>query len=91
MYGGNVRITAVSEIYEASVSVYCVSEGQITQSPTVIKDEFVTELYHCLDLKQTMYIMMFCCQLRKEIGTSGKVCLYGQPLPKTFPLDKRTS
>jgi hypothetical protein len=44
MNGGNVKIIAISEIYEASVSVYFVSESKITQPPTVIMAQVMTEI-----------------------------------------------
>jgi hypothetical protein len=38
-----VAILAVSEIYDVSVGICFVSEGQITQAPIVIAGEAVTE------------------------------------------------
>jgi hypothetical protein len=39
-----------------------------------------------------MDITMLCCQLKKKLGqVSVKVCSHGQPLLKTFPLDRSTS
>jgi hypothetical protein len=42
VYGYNVRMTAVSVIYEAPVSIYFVPEGQISE-PTVIVDQVMTK------------------------------------------------
>jgi hypothetical protein len=33
----------VSEIYKVPVSIYFVSEGQISETPTIIVDQVVTE------------------------------------------------
>jgi hypothetical protein len=46
VYGGNIKITAITEIYEVLVRVYFVSQGQITA--VVIIGQVVTERYLCL-------------------------------------------
>jgi hypothetical protein len=38
VYGGNVRIIIISEIYKVLVSIYFVPEGQISETPTFIVD-----------------------------------------------------
>jgi hypothetical protein len=43
VYGGNVDITAISEIYKMSVNIYFVSERQITQPSTVAICQLVIE------------------------------------------------
>jgi hypothetical protein len=43
VYGGNVEITAISEIYKMSVNIYFVYARQITQPSTVAVCQFVTE------------------------------------------------
>lgn len=42
MSGSNVKIIVIDEVYEATVSVYYVSEGQITLPLIVIAAEVVT-------------------------------------------------
>jgi hypothetical protein len=42
--GGNLEITAINEIHEMSPSVYFVSEGQVTEPPTVISGQVVSEI-----------------------------------------------
>jgi hypothetical protein len=44
LYGGDAKITAIREIYEIFISVYFVSERQITQPLTVITEKAVTEI-----------------------------------------------
>lgn len=36
VYGGNVKIISINDIYEVSLIVYFLSQGQITQAPTVV-------------------------------------------------------
>jgi hypothetical protein len=43
MQGGNIEVMAISEIYEVSISVYFVSEMQITQSLAVIVDQVIVQ------------------------------------------------
>jgi hypothetical protein len=43
VYDGNVEIMAIAKIDEASLSIYFVSEGQITQSLTVRAGQVVSE------------------------------------------------
>jgi hypothetical protein len=42
LYGADIEIICISEIYQLSLNVYFVSGGQITQPPTVILGEVVT-------------------------------------------------
>jgi hypothetical protein len=44
LYDSDVKITAIGEIYKIFISVYFVSERQITQPLTVITEEVVTEI-----------------------------------------------
>jgi hypothetical protein len=39
-----VEIVTISEIYKVFVSVYFVSEGHISQAPTIIVGQIVTEI-----------------------------------------------
>jgi hypothetical protein len=48
VYGDNVKIIAIPYIREVSVSIYFVSEGQITPTPAVIVEKVVTERNICL-------------------------------------------
>jgi hypothetical protein len=48
VYGGNVEIIVVNEIYKASFIEYFVSGGQITESLTVIVGQVVTEMTESL-------------------------------------------
>lgn len=41
MQGGDIKVMAISEMYEVSVSVYFVFEMQITQSLAVIIDQVI--------------------------------------------------
>jgi hypothetical protein len=43
--GGNFEVIGISAIYNMSVSIYFVSEGQINQPPTVIVGKVVAEVY----------------------------------------------
>lgn len=43
VYGCKVRINVVSEIYKVPVTIYFVSEGQISEPPIVIVDQVVTK------------------------------------------------
>jgi hypothetical protein len=46
--GGHVDITAITQSCKVSVSVYIVSEGQITPPQTIIISQAVTERNVCL-------------------------------------------
>jgi hypothetical protein len=43
LYGDNVKIIAINDIFEVSLIVYFLSKGQITQAPTVTVGLVVTE------------------------------------------------
>jgi hypothetical protein len=42
MYGDNVEIKAIREIVK--VSIYCIYKGQVTQLPTSVVDQVMTEI-----------------------------------------------
>jgi hypothetical protein len=66
VYGGNAKITTMSEIYQASVSVYFVS-GSHNYLTTEVKICHVKEMHlHGLVMNYTVYIV--CCQLKKGGG-----------------------
>ena len=44
-YSSNVKVTAISEIYEMSASVYFVLLGQNSFSQTVTLDQAVTQIH----------------------------------------------
>jgi hypothetical protein len=45
VFGGNVEITAVSEIYKMSVSVYCVSLSNLTEAVMLLGCIWETEVF----------------------------------------------
>jgi hypothetical protein len=48
MCGYNIEIIPITEIYEVSVNIYFLYECQITEPPTVINGQVVTERTVCV-------------------------------------------
>lgn len=59
MSGSNVKIIVIDEVYEATVSVYYVSEGQITLPLIVIASEVVTKRYMLIHEPQVPYRILW--------------------------------
>lgn len=43
MFGGNMEIIGVNQMYEMSINLYCVSEDRLTHPLTVVSGQVVTE------------------------------------------------
>lgn len=92
--GGNVEIIVINEIYKTSIIEYFVSGGQITESPTVIVGQVVTEMTEYLlfsgGLDSDHYDLLLLVKDEEKLGIFDKVSFCRQSLLKIISLNSST-
>lgn len=90
MYSGNVKITAIGELYKGFVIVSFVSYGQITHPSPVVLGQVVIErnisLLFSGELHSDCYDTVLTAERKGGSCIFDRVCFYRKPLLNIFPL-----
>jgi predicted RNA methylase len=75
----NVEVATINEIYNMSVNVYLINEGQIIQPQTVTVSQAVNER----NVSNNHYDAVLPVEEKQKLGIFGKICFHKQTSPKT--------
>jgi hypothetical protein len=88
LYGDSIEVIVISDIYEASDSVYFASEEQITQQQTTVTGKGVTERNASLlvtgELENSFYDALLRDEERERLAILDEICSHRQHPMKIF-------